>query len=277
MWIAEIYCDLDWVRERHGNLGPSRFALKGVRSQSLGIAIEMHLYGDDDAIRHMRVAMQTDDQHTAETCVNLNVQTWVTSLEAAVIMHTGRPFTVAHLPGPLMFPVTLGVGDENSPAVFMTLETQTAPALDYRTLALGIVAWGVEVQHHLFYFRRLIDERFPLDVRWLNGYRLLEWHFCGGESTLPRSPQWRTFLTRFDDAFAPHLRPKQTTVGLLEEARALAAHAGIDERSVEEREREPRNILEKTFSGLECMVMTVLNEHPSRAGNPVRFRTRSSE
>lgn len=238
----------------------------------LGIAIELHLYGDDDAVRHLRVLMHTDDEHAAEACVDLNIQTWVASLEAAVIMLTGRPFTVAHLPGTLSFPVTLGPGDEKSPAVFMKVDVQEAVPIDYRMLAQGIAAWSLEVQHHLFYFRRLIDERFPLDVRWLNGYRLLEWHFCGGGK-----PEWRAFVSRFDDELAPHLRPKQTAWGMLEEARTMAAHAGIDERSAEERQRDPRNLLEKTFGVLERMVMTVLNEHPSRAGNPVQFRTRSEQ
>jgi hypothetical protein len=67
------------------------------------------------------------------------------------------------------------------------------------------------------------------------------------------------------------LRPNQSLIGLIEEARALAAHAGIDDRSEADRSRDPLNLLQKTFSVLELMVMTVLNEHPSRASNPVKF------
>jgi hypothetical protein len=104
MWLADIYCDLEWVRERQGNLGPSRLAPCGMRSESLGIAIEMRLYGDDYVFRHLRVLLHTDDHHTAETCVNLNIQKWVAALETAVILHTGRTFTIAHLPGTLSFP-----------------------------------------------------------------------------------------------------------------------------------------------------------------------------
>src|SRR5688500_11170688 len=99
MFLADIHCDFEWVRERQGRLGPSRVVLKGMRSQSLGIEIELHLYGDEHTVRHVRVLMNTDDLHAAETCVDLNIQTWVASVEAAVIMHTGSPFTVAHLPG----------------------------------------------------------------------------------------------------------------------------------------------------------------------------------
>src|SRR5262245_29277222 len=214
MWLADIYCDLDWVRERQGNLGASRLALRGMRSESLEIEIEMRLYGDDHVFRHLRVLLHTDDHQAAETCVNLNIQTWVAALETAVMLHTGRTFTIAHFPGTLSFPVTLGVGDDNSSAVFMAVAEQTSAPIDYKTLALGIGAWPLDLQHHLFYFRRLIDERFPLDVRWLNGYRLLEWHFCGGDSDLSKSQKWRAFLQRFERELAPLLRPRQTAWGL---------------------------------------------------------------
>jgi hypothetical protein len=63
-------------------------------------------------------------------------------------------------------------------------------------------------------------------------------------------------------------------VKLLEEARALAAHAGVDDRPEAERQRDPRNVMEKTFRVVERMVMTVLNEHPARSGHPVRFEER---
>jgi hypothetical protein len=88
-----------------------------------------------------------------------------------------------------------------------------------------------------------------------------------------RSPEWRTFVARFD-RLLPLARPGQSSVKLLEEARALAAHAGVDDRPEAERQRDPRNVMEKTFRVVERMVMTVLNEHPARSGHPVRFEER---
>jgi hypothetical protein len=67
MWIADIYCDLDWVRERQGVLGQRRSALAGALSQALGIAIDLHFFGDDERVRHLRVLMHTDDEHIAQT------------------------------------------------------------------------------------------------------------------------------------------------------------------------------------------------------------------
>lgn len=75
MWFADIYCDFAWVSERQGILGPRRFRLHGLKSKSLGIEIEFHFFGDEEHVRHLRVLMHTDDHRTADTCVNLNIQT----------------------------------------------------------------------------------------------------------------------------------------------------------------------------------------------------------
>jgi len=175
------------------------------------------------------------------------------------------------VPGSQTFAVVLGQGTEDSPAVLLDVALTEPQIINYDRIAYGMSAWGGALSQHLFYFRRFVDGSLPLDVRWLNGYRLLEWHFVGDKAGLARSLEWRTFVARFADVFESCLRRSQTSVGLLEEARALAAHAGIDDRSESERAKDPRNAMEKTFRTLEQMVMTVLNEHPSRVGNPVRF------
>jgi hypothetical protein len=271
MWFADIYCDPAWVSERKGILGPKRFRLRGPKSVSLGIEIEFHFFGDEGQVRHIRALMHTDDQRIAETCVDLNIQTWVASLEVSIMMETRQPFHVALLPGSQTFAVVLGQGADDSPAALMKLTYSETPKLSYQRIAYGFTAWGGDVSHHLFYFRRLVDSSLPLDVRWLNGYRLLEWQFVGDRAGLAKCSQWRTFVARFDNMLKPLLRSNQTGVGLLEEARALAAHAGIDDRSAIERTRDPRNAMEKTFRILELMVITVLNEHPSIAASPIKF------
>jgi hypothetical protein len=274
MWFADIYCDTDWISERKGVLGPKRFRLHGAKSLSLGIEIEFHLFGDDQSVRHMRALMYTDDQRAAETCVDLNIQTWVASLEVTIMMETGRPFHVARFPSPQMFAIVLGQGNEDSPAAVIDVAVPASSNINYERIAFGVAAWNGDIGHHLFYFRRLVDSSLPLDVRWLNGYRLLEWHFVGDRAGLSKIPKWREFLARFDDLLKPFVRPNQTTIGLMEEARALAAHAGIDDRLESERKRDPRNAMEKTFRAMEQMVLTVLNEHPSRACSPVQFQPR---
>jgi hypothetical protein len=292
IWVAASFCkdsrrlhDLPHVVCRHllrygvggAAAGGARAATRDV-ARSVGVffgfAIEFQFFGDEEAVRHLRAFMDTDDQRTAEACAELNMQTWVAALESAAMMQIGRPCHILRLPGTQTFVTAFGQGGADSPAAVIGFDLHVPPSLDYEKLVYGFSVWNLEIRHHLFYFRRLIDESLPLDVRWLNGYRFLEWHFVGDRANLSRSAEWRAFVERFDDLLAHGARPGQTAVSLLEEARALAAHAGLDDRPAEERQRDPHNAMEKTFGAVERMVMTVLNEHPARAGHPVRFEPR---
>jgi hypothetical protein len=207
--------------------------------------------------------MDADDQQSAEACSDLNMQAWVTALESAIMLITGHSFHVVRLPGTQTFITTFGQGSEDSPAFVIAPEMTLPPRLDYERVALGFSVWNRDIRHHLFYFRRLIDNNLPLDIRWLNGYRLLEWHFVRDRTGLADSARWRAFVARFNHLLLPCVRSGQSAVGLIEEARALAAHAGLDDRTEAERRRNPRNAMEKTFRAIERMVMTVLNEHPA--------------
>src|SRR5262249_18344220 len=139
-----------------------------------------------------------------------------------------------------------------------------AKPVDYKEIALAMSAWRRDLSQYLFYFRRLVDLSLPSDVRWLNGYRLLEWHFVRDKAGLAKDESWKQFVGRFDAQLSPLCRPKQKSVGLLEEARALAAHAGLDERTEAERAVEPLNAMERTFRVIELMVVVTLNDHPVR-------------
>jgi hypothetical protein len=156
MWFADIYCDLGWVRERDGILGPPRLTIRGARSKSLGLDIEFQLFGDDLMIRHVRVLLRTEDQRTAEACVDLNIQTWVASLEVAVMLVTNKPFQVMSLPNSQTFAIGFGQGDEQSPALLVELTASSVAPVNYRELSLAMSAWGGDLSQYLFYFRRLV-------------------------------------------------------------------------------------------------------------------------
>lgn len=121
-----------------------------------------------------------------------------------------------------------------------------------------------------------MDSSLPLDVRWLNGYRLLEWHFVGKKANLSKKPEWQQFVSIFKTEFRPLLRSNQKCEGLLEQARALAAHAGIDDRPAAERIRDPHNLLEKTFRIIEQMVAAVLNEHSAMADRGISMQSNTT-
>ena len=109
MWFADVFCDLEWVNQRKGVLGPARFRLRGARSGS--VAIELLYFGDDHDVKHLRVILHTDARETADRIIDLNAQTWVASLESAIMMQTGRPFHVVHLPAPQQFAIGVGQGE----------------------------------------------------------------------------------------------------------------------------------------------------------------------
>lgn len=269
MWYVDLGCDFAWVAARSGNLGNSRTSWQS-RSRSLGITIHTHLYGDA-MLRHVRFLMETGDREAAEACAGLNKQSWIAAVETAVILATGRPFSVPQPAGPDTILTSFGEGDEHTPALIVRPQYAEAPPIDFEELKCGIVAWNGAVTQHLFYFRRFVDAQLPPDVRWFNGYRLFEWHFVGDRTNLASSRAWRDFLVRFDAQLAPFRRVNQSNWGLMEETRAVAAHAGLDGRAQSKRLAVPSDVMRETFGILEKMVIAVINEHPERAGHPVQF------
>jgi hypothetical protein len=111
--------------------------LRGARSASLGTEIEFLFFGEEDRVRHIRVLMHTDDHLTADKCVNLNIQTWVASLEVSIMMETKQPFRVTLDAGNQTFAVVLGQGNEDSPAALIKPVYSGVPKLDYRQIAYG--------------------------------------------------------------------------------------------------------------------------------------------
>ena len=74
---------MPWFIASRGKIGESRArALQKVYDPDL--KTEILLYGDDEAIRHLRVLMHTDDDATANACVDRNIQQWVVCHERRV-------------------------------------------------------------------------------------------------------------------------------------------------------------------------------------------------
>jgi hypothetical protein len=229
MWIADLYCDLVWLAAQNSVLPEPRVRLPAAVSRVRDIPCEMLFYGDDIALRHIRVVMQTDLHEDADACVDANVPHWVSAVETCVMLQSGLPFRACAMsPGLVMVAMFAGAAD--SP-VAIHVGLPTRQHVDYEALAEAVGTWTAEKGQHLFYFRRLVDPDYPFDVRWLNGYRFFEWHFVTNPALHSRradlngSPEWLALLDRFRESFVPLLRDRQQPAGLMEEARALAAHA----------------------------------------------------
>src|SRR5260370_20387169 len=272
MWLADIYFDLAWLRIRNWQLGEPRARFGPGHSKSTELDLTFLVYGDDALPRHLRVLLDARDtsividKALVDRCVAKNVHTWIMSLESFVTLETGQTFTVERIPGRTLFCVTTGECEDGTEwPVTLEYQFREPKAFRYEYLQHAFSMWSGDLEQHLFYFRRFIDGSFR-DQQWLAGYRLLEWHFVGRTgSDLPKSEAWRTFLERFRSELGALAKPGQTLHGLMEEIRALAAHA-VTAHAVESAslQREP-NLIEQAFPTLERMVMTVINEHPTRA------------
>lgn len=157
--------------------------------------------------------------------------------------------------------------DGEEPAAVVDVTMQRLAPVHYPSIQAGVWMWGAALRHHLWFFARMMDSALPVDVRWLSAYRLIEWHFLqgAGRLKLPRSSAYLALVDRVGHLLAPFSRPQQSYAGLIEQARAMAAHAQVDERTLDELMVNPRNLLQETFPAVQTMVMTVLNEHPAKA------------
>jgi hypothetical protein len=144
----------------------------------------------------------------------------------------------------------------------MKLELQWAKPVpaDYQGTAMMMAAWPLELKHHLHFLAKFLDPNLPADVRWLQGYRFLEWHFERGAANLQRNPDYRTFLEQHGAGMDAFKRANQTRHSFVEEVRALMAHALLADRATEAELVMIQSAATNTFPALEGLVMAVLND-----------------
>jgi hypothetical protein len=260
MWFADVVVDLLWFVASRGKLAePRGRALQDVYDPDL--KTELLLYGDDGAIRHLRVTIHTDDDPTAQACVNRNIHQWINALEVSSALATSTFSTAATLQkNSAAFMVFLGQGDEHAESV--QLDPQYGPPVkaDFASAARLMISWKPDFKIHLHYLSRFLNHNLPPEVRWLNGYRLLEWHFHRGKGDLASDKAYRAFLDRHGAAFDAHLRPRQSRHGLLEQVRGLVAHAILSKTADPVSEGATTIRVLGTFAALESLVTQIMNE-----------------
>lgn len=259
MWFADVICDFDWLLNSKGDLGTPRIKLE-TRVDEPPIEINFLLYGGEYAVRHLRIIFHTNDQAIADDCLNRHILLWTHALEVSSTIASGQPCSVALFPGTTHFAVITGEGDESAKAATISLPAAPPQPADYTAIATGLVNWKKETRTHLFFLVRFLNPSLPPDARWLNGYRLIEWHFMKGKDGLAGNHAWRTLLEKYRDKLNDHLRPNQTLYNLFEETRAFAAHAVLDKRSDVERMAKPGELITWTFSTLEAIVSEIMND-----------------
>ena len=257
MWFADIICDLAWFESAQGNMGAPRLK-QLIPSGVNGVTTFMCLYGTDSELSHARVLMDVATHAEADRISNELIGYWVSILGVASGLASQRSLIPEVFPGTNSYAVVLGEGDELETSV--TLTHLGEPFLiDFLALANCVANWQPDSRAHLFYMGKFLDTSLPLDVRWLNGYRLAEWHFQRNRVGLAGNSQWRDLLERFRSDLIEHLHAGQTLHGFMEETRALAAHALVDNRPQDHRLAKPGDQIAWSFSVMERIVIHIGN------------------
>jgi hypothetical protein len=260
MWFADIITDISWLSSVEGRLGTPRSRAKH-RNGDPDLDLEFLVYGDELQIRHLRVLIDTDTYERASACVDQNIGFWTNLLEVASLVASPTLCTVARLqPNSTRYCVFLAEGDEHTPCLYFRMEGLKQKPTDYEAVATLITGWRKEFNTHLFFLSRFLNHALPPETRWLNGYRLLEWHFMRGRTGLPGDTAWRCFLEEHGETLDPFLREQQTRYGLIEETRALVSHAMLQNRPDPDTEGGTLDLVTKTFKSLERLVVQVMNE-----------------
>lgn len=260
MWLVDIVVDLPWFVSRRGKLGdPRARSLQSVPGTD--VENEFLIYGDDNAIRHLRVMLHTDTVEPPHELVNGNIHRWVNLLEVASGIAAPQTASAASLgkntSGMIVF---LAQGDETADSCLFDSKYAASERLDYDATARIMASWKPDFRVHLFYLGRFLNSELPPEVRWLNGYRALEWHFCRGKGQLSKKEAYLEFLAKYGQAFDPLIAPRQDRKGLIEEVRALAAHAILSRTEDPRNENASSNLIVRTFGALESLIVALLNE-----------------
>jgi hypothetical protein len=225
MWCADNVLDLRWFIDRKGKLGAPAASIP-LQANPGEPALRAFLYGDEDRIRHLRVRIETDDRAIADHCLRTHVNQWVWRVEIASLLATPTFTTCAKLAkDSASFVVCLKrrrkCGRNDLRQGNRAAACQSRFGYGYKFAG----GWRADFENHLTFLSRFLNSSLPPDVRWHNGYRLLEWHFLRGEGDLQRNDDYRAFLNEHGAALDVFLHQGQTRWGLMEEIRALAAHA----------------------------------------------------
>ena len=260
MWCVDIVVDLPWFVQSRGNLGEPKSRARQKIPKS-DVENEFLLYGDEVAVRHLRVILHTDQNEPPHDIVNANIHRWVNLLEVASGIVAPNTATTASLgPNTSAMIVCLGEGDEHSPALQLDPKYNPPATVDYDGVARIMAIWVPDFHVHLFYLSRFLNKGLPPEVRWLNGYRALEWHFQRGSTALAKDRMYLAFLDQHGGAFDTLRRSNQDRKGVIEEIRAIAAHALLSHGGDPRTEGGSANLITKSFTALEALIMALMNQ-----------------
>ena len=234
---------------------------KSGRTDNRGQPVEFLIYGEGEEINHLRILIQVSGYEEASRIVDSNIAFW---REAIAVTSA---ITSSHYSSAAVFgansgahPVMLGEGGAETPLMSLTLQWAKPALANYNAAAIAMATWPEELRHHLHFLAKFLNENLPADIRWLQGYRFLEWHFERGGANLGKNPRFRSFLEQHGDGLDQFKPERRTRVGFFQEIRAVLAHAFLADRPEAQASELIKNAATSTFSVLETLIITILNE-----------------
>jgi len=259
VWHVDIVLDLEWIIA-HGGEAPEPKA-RSTRTDDRGRLVEFLVYGDGVALNHLRVLIDADSDEEAQTIVNANITLWREAISVTSVMATSHYTAAATLgANSSAHMVWLGQGGAETPFIKLELQWAKPVPADYQGAAMMLAAWPPELKHHLHFLAKFLDPNLPADVRWLQGYRFLEWHFERGGARLQNNREFRAFLDQHGAPLDAFKRANQPRHGFVEEVRGLMAHALLANRATEAEQVMIQSAATNTFPALERLVVAVLND-----------------
>jgi hypothetical protein len=230
VWHVDIVLDLEWIIA-HGGEAPAPKA-RSTRTDDRGRPVEFLVYGKGVALNHLRVLIDADSDEEAHAIVDANIALWREAISVTSVMATSHYTAAATLgANSSAHMVWLGEGDAETPFIKLELQWAKPVPADYQGAAMMLAAWPPELKHHLHFLAKFLDPNLPADVRWLQGYRFLEWHFERGGARLQDNREFRAFLDQHGAPLDAFKRANQPRYGFVEEVRGLMAHALLANRA----------------------------------------------
>jgi hypothetical protein len=258
IWHVDIVLDLAWIVAHGGEtLKPSARAR---REGPGGAAVDFLLYGEGEALSHLRVLFPAEDVDAANVIVDANIAFWRDALSVTSVMATSHYSAAATLgANSSLHMVWLGEGGAEAPLMRLELHWAKPVTADYQGAAKLMCAWPPELAHHLHFLAKFLNPNLPADIRWLQGYRFLEWHFERGAANLQRNATYRAFLDEHGAGLDAFKRANQPRHSYVEEIRALMAHALLADRPTDAEQQNVQHAAMNTFLVLEGLVLAILN------------------
>ncbi len=265
MWFVDIVCDITWFSDPAGKPGDPLLR-QALPCGDLPPRATLLIYGSDHVLRHARILLDVPDGETADQYVGRNLQFWLRLIEVSTLLVGTTGLVPYSNPGSTEFMIVQGEGDEHSPLLKIVPNYADQRGLDIKTLQACLANWKRDSEGHLFYLARLMNDSLPLDVRWLHGYRLAEWHYQRGAGDLAKNSDWRALLEQHRGELQPLLKQNQTLHGLMERIRATAAHAIAEPPPTDERTRAPVELVKASFSVMYRIALQIANDPEVSSG-----------